>query len=99
MKWESISIGMNIINRSGVDDAVLRTVAQHAGVADESFLGFLDDAVNSVVADPARAKLEEYSQKGWKYIQPAWEEAATGERDVHGVILVLELSRSYSSRY
>src|ERR1700680_5020890 len=74
---------MDIINRTQVDGSIVTTVAQHSLVFDESFVVFLDDAVNAVVADSARAKLEKYRQKGWKYIQPAWEQKAAGERDVH----------------
>jgi hypothetical protein len=39
--------------------------------------------VNAVRANAARAKLDEYRQKDWKYISPEWEKDATGESDIH----------------
>jgi len=44
---------------------------------------FLDGAVNAVRANAARTKLDEYRQKGWKYISPPWEKDATSESDIH----------------
>jgi hypothetical protein len=73
---------MDIINRAGVDEGIVRKVAQHSLVSDDSFVIFLDDTVNAVRADSARAKLEEYRQKGWKPL-PAWEKDTTGESDTH----------------
>jgi hypothetical protein len=49
---------------------IVKTVAQHSLVAGEDFILFLDGAVNAVPADAARAKLEEYRQKGWQYTSP-----------------------------
>src|SRR5260370_9494926 len=74
---------MEIINRAPISDVIVKTVAQHSLVAGEDFILFLDDVVNAVRADAARAKLEEYRRKGWKYTSPAWERDATGESDVH----------------
>lgn len=74
---------MDIINSTAVNEAIVRTVAQRSSVAGESFVVFLDDKVNAVRADFARAKLDEYRQKNWKSVQPAWEKDATGENDTH----------------
>jgi hypothetical protein len=73
---------MDIINRAGVDVGIVRTAAQHSLVSHDSFVIFLDDAVNRISADCARAKLEEYRQKGWKPLA-AWERDAAGETDTH----------------
>lgn len=48
---------MDIVNRSPMDDAIVRTVTQHSLVFGERFLVFLDNAVNAVRADSARTKL------------------------------------------
>jgi hypothetical protein len=74
---------MEIVNRTRIDDAIVRNVAQRSAVAGERFIVFLDDAVNAVRADFARGKLQEYRQKGWKFIPPASEKDATGENDIH----------------
>jgi hypothetical protein len=73
---------MEIVNRTRIDGAIVRNVAQRSTVAGERFIVFLDNAVNAVRADFARGKLQEYRQKGWKFI-PAWEKDATGENDIH----------------
>jgi hypothetical protein len=72
---------MHIINRSRIHEATVTAVALRSHVADNEFLLFLDDAVNTARADLASAKLEEYRQKGWKFTQPSWEKEATGEKD------------------
>jgi hypothetical protein len=74
---------MDIVNRSRVDDGIVRTVAQRSLVAVESFVVFLDGAVNAVLANFARTKLQEYRQRGWKFTSPAWEKDATGDSDTH----------------
>jgi hypothetical protein len=74
---------MNILNRAGLEDAVVNTVAQRSLVSGENFVVFLDNALNAVRAEFARAKLDEYRQKGWKFILPSWETDATGGSDVH----------------
>ena len=71
---------MDIINRTGLDEGIVRKVAQHSLVSGESFVVFLDNALNAVRADFARAKLQEYRQKGWKPLS-AWEKDAMGESD------------------
>ena len=73
---------MDLINRAGLDETVVRQAAEHGAVADRSFVLFLDDAVNARRADFARTKLEEYRLKGWKPVY-GWEQDATGENDVH----------------
>jgi hypothetical protein len=73
---------LDIVNRTRLDDALIRDVAQRSLVVGESFVLFLDDGVNSVRADFARTKLEEYRQKGWKPLF-GWERDATGETDTH----------------
>jgi hypothetical protein len=45
---------MDIINRTRIDDAIVRTVAQHSSVSAQSLVVFLDDRVNAVRADAAR---------------------------------------------
>lgn len=73
---------MEIANRSAVDESVVRAVARHSGVFGESFVVFLDDKVNAVRADFARAKLEEYTRKAWKPLA-GWETDATGDFDIN----------------
>src|SRR6266704_5825690 len=73
---------MNIVNRSRVDDGIVRTVAERSLVAVESFVVFLDGEVNAVRADFARTKVQEYRQKGWTPLA-GWEEDATGDNDIH----------------
>jgi len=73
---------VDIDNRSGADESVVRRLAHHSSVSGESFLVFLDDKVNAVRAEFARAKLDEYTRKAWKPL-PAWERDATGETDVN----------------
>ncbi len=73
---------MDIINRSEVDNAIARTLAQRSGVIDKSFVLMLDSVVNAVRADAARAKLEEYRKKSWTPLA-VWEVEATGESDLH----------------
>src|SRR5260370_696786 len=72
---------MDIVNRAAVDEGIVRTIALHSSVAGESFVVVLDDKVNAVGAEAARAKLDQYRQKNWKSVQPAWEKDATGEND------------------
>jgi hypothetical protein len=55
---------MDIINLAPISDVIVKTVAQHSLGAAEDFILFLDGAVNAVRANVARAKLEEYRQKG-----------------------------------
>src|SRR5260370_32218032 len=73
---------MDIVNRSRVDDGIVRTVAQRSLVAVESFVVFLDHAMNAVLADFSRTKLQEYRQKGWIPLS-WWEKNATGDNDIH----------------
>ncbi len=74
---------MDIFNRTAIDEKRMRDIAQHSGVDGEPFLLFLDDKVNSVLADFARSKLEEYRLENCQYNCPAWEQEATGESDIH----------------
>jgi hypothetical protein len=85
---------MDIINQNGVNDAIVRLVAQHMGVSDKHFPVVLDRAVNAVQADAAHAKLEEYRQKGWKYPSPSWETDVTGENDIHACTVARRLIAS-----
>jgi hypothetical protein len=73
---------MDIVNRTRLNDDAVRDVAQCLEVAGESFVVFLDDGINAVRADFARAKLEEYRKKGWKPLS-GWEKDATGATDIH----------------
>jgi hypothetical protein len=73
---------MDIINRAGLDETIVRRTAEYAVLAGRSFVLLLDDAVNAMRADFARTKLQEYRQKGWNPI-PGWEQDATGENDIH----------------
>jgi hypothetical protein len=74
-------IRMDIFNRSGIREAIVRDVAQRAGVADAKFILFLDDVVNSIVATAARKNLQEHPN--WQYMRPGWEKDATGDNDHH----------------
>jgi hypothetical protein len=74
-------IDMDIVNRAGADERIIRTVAQHSSVASESFVLFLDDKVNTVCADAARKNLEQHPT--WQHMQPGWKKDATGENDTH----------------
>jgi len=75
------SINMDIVNRSRIPEALAQNVARRAGVADARFIVFLDDKVNSIVADAARKNLQDHPN--WQYMRPGWEQQATGESDVH----------------
>ena len=63
---------MEIVNRTRIDDANGKDVAQLSSVAGECFVVFLDDAVNAVLADFARGKLQESRQKGWEFTRQDW---------------------------
>jgi hypothetical protein len=73
---------MDIINRAGIDEGIVRTAAQQSSVAGETFVVYLDDKVNAVRADAARAELDEYRQKNWKPLA-AWEQQTTPDSDTH----------------
>lgn len=72
---------MDIVNRSRIPEALAQDVARRAGVADARFIVFLDDKVNSIVADAARKNLQDHPN--WQYMRSGWERQATGESDVH----------------
>lgn len=73
---------MHIIDRAGIDDKTVKLVSDRVGVSERDLTLFLDDAINAVRADHARAKLAEYRQKGWKPVY-GWELDAMGENDYH----------------
>jgi hypothetical protein len=72
---------MDVVNRSGIHEAFVRSVVQHASVADHSFILFLDDKLNALRADAARKNLDEHPN--WQYLRPGWEKDATGDNDHH----------------
>jgi hypothetical protein len=73
---------MRIINRTAIDETFVRDIAQRAAVLDRDLVLFLDNTTNAVRADHARAKLEEYRQKGWKPLY-GWDRDATADNDSH----------------
>lgn len=75
-------VSMRIMNRTMIKETFAQDIARRADVADRAFVLFLDNAVNSVRADFARSKLEEYRRKDWKPVY-GWDKDATGENDHH----------------
>lgn len=84
---------MEIVNRTRVADGMVTTAAQHSLVAGESFVVFLDDAVNAVRADFVRAQLEGRKQKGWKPL-PVLGKDTTDESDTHACIVTRRIIAS-----
>jgi hypothetical protein len=68
---------VKILNRPGIDEAFVLDLARRSAVADRDFVLFLDNTLNAVRPDHARAKLEEYRKKGWKPLHKS-------ERDANG---------------